>query len=118
MKITAITLGILLVLSNGWWLYQSLDQGVTQSYQDQQIYELEETRKQLMNMMPSLAENLSKEKVIEIASQYSSTEKYEKNRCIWVGWLGLKFDQNGKLVSVSPAWFYGGQDPCYQDDNK
>ena len=113
-----IILGILLVLSNGWWLYQLLDQGVTQSYRDQQVYELEETRKQLMNMMPSIAEDLTKEKVVDIASQYSNTDKFEKDGCIWVGWIGLKFNRTGKLESVSPVWFYGEQDPCYPVDNK
>jgi hypothetical protein len=118
MKKIAIILGILLVLSNGWWFYQLLDRGITQSYRDQQIYELEETRKQLMKMMPSISADLPKEKIVEIASQYSKTEKFEKDGCLWAGWIGLKFSQSGELVSVSPSWNYGEQDPCFPTNNK
>ena len=110
MKKTAIILGILLILTNGLWLYKIFDQFVTQSFRDHQVYELEETRKQLMQMMPVLVENLPKEKIIEIASQYSNTEKFEKNGCIWVGWIGLKFGKDGNLESVSPVWLYNGKD--------
>jgi hypothetical protein len=113
MKKIAITLGILLVLSNGWWFYQLLDQGVSQSYRDQKIYELEETRKQLMSMLPHIAADLPKEKIVEIASGYSKTEEFEKDGCVWAGWIGLKFSPSGKLVSVSPAWNLGEPDPCF-----
>jgi hypothetical protein len=109
MKKIIIILVILLVLSNGWWLYQSIDQGVTQSYRDQEYYELENRQKQIIKMMPALSENLSKEKVIEIASRHSDMQKFEKDGCTWVGWVGLKFNGKGKLESVSPI---AGNDPC------
>jgi hypothetical protein len=112
MKKTAIILGILLLISNGWWLYHAIDQGVTQTYRDQESYELEKRQKQIINMMPALSENLSKEKVIEIASRYSDMQKFEKDGCIWVGWVGLKFNDKGKLESVSPT---DGKDPCYPE---
>ena len=65
MKKIIIILVILLILSNGYWVFQLIDQGITQSYRDQQVYELEETRKQLMHMMPKMAENLPKQRGAE-----------------------------------------------------
>ena len=105
----------MLILSNGYWVFQVVDQGVTQSYRDQQVYELEETRKQLMHMVPELAANLPKKKIVEIASLHSSEELFEKDGCVWVGWIGMKFDENGKLKSVSPTWNYGDKDLCFPE---
>src|SRR5690606_4576968 len=113
MKWTITILALLLVITNGYWLYSVMDQGVTISYRDQQDYELEETRKQLMTVMPKLARNLSKEEVVSIASEQADQEVFEKDGCTWVGWIGLKFSEEGSLQSVSPSWSYGGKDPCY-----
>lgn len=118
MKIAIVILGVLLVFSNGCWLYNSIDRGITLSYRDKQIHELDETRKQLMGMLPAMSQNFSKQEVIQIASSQSNEKTFEKDGCTWVGWVGLKFNQNGILESVSPAWFYGGLDPCYPIDNK
>lgn len=113
MKTIALILGLLLLFSNGWWLYQFIDKGITQSYADQQIYELEETRKQLMKSLPSIVENMPKDKLIEIVAQYSDMDKFEKDGCVWIGWIGLKFDEREKLISVSPIWNYGEQNPRF-----
>ena len=84
---------------------------------NQQIYELEETRKQLSHTLPALSENIPRKQIIEIASRYSSFEMFEKDGCYWIGWIGFKFDDSGKLKSVSPSWNFGEQDPCYPIDN-
>lgn len=93
-----------------------LDQGVTNTYREQEYYEIKETQKQIIKMIPPLSESLSKEKVIDIASRYTDMEKFEKDGCIWVGWVGFKFDSKGKLESVSPT-LSGGKDPCYPESN-
>lgn len=113
MKKTIIILVILLVVSNSWWVYKSIDKDVSVYYRDKQLHELEETRKQLMNMLPEISKNQKKEKIIEIATHYSKEEMFENDGCTWVGWIGFKFNKAGELESVSPAWSYGGQDPCF-----
>lgn len=118
MKKTAIILGILLLVSNGWWLYHTFDQSVTLTYRDQELYELQSTQKQIMKMMPALSVRLSKDEVVSIVSQFSDTETFDKDGCTWAGWVGLKFSSKGKLESVSPTWFSGGQDPCFPSDKK
>jgi hypothetical protein len=113
MKWVITVLVLLLILTNGYWFYGAIDQGVTLSYRDQQLYQLEETRKQLMAVMPKVARNLTKEEVVSMASEHTDQEVYEKEGCTWVGWMGLKFNEKGSLQSVSPSWSYGGEDPCY-----
>ena len=113
MKIAIVILSVALIASNAYWVYQLIDVGVTLSYRDQQTYELDETRKQLMAMIPEVAINAKKEEIIASASKYTDEEAFEKEGCTWVGWLGLKFDGNNKLKSVSPSWSYGREDPCY-----
>ena len=116
MKITSIILGLLLLLSNGWWFYKSLDTGNVLSYRDEQIHELDETRKQLMNMLPAISGKLSKQEIIKIASSQSNEEPFEEGGCTWIEWIGFKFNDNEKLQSVSPSWSYGGHDPCFPDN--
>lgn len=115
MKITIVILSVLLLLSNVFWLYQVIDVGITLSYKEQQIYELEQTERQLMVILPDIAADMSKEQVITVAREYTDQEIFEKAGCTWVGWLGFKFDENNRLSSVSPAWSYGEEDPCYPD---
>lgn len=38
-KTATAVLGALLVVTNAWWLYVVIDRAVTQSYQDQVLYE-------------------------------------------------------------------------------
>ena len=113
MKIAIVILSVLLLASNAFWLYQVIDTGITLSYRDQQTYELEETRKQLMVIFPEVAKHATKEEIIAAASKHTDLEVFEKEGCTWVGWLGFKFDESNKLKSVSPSWSYGEKDPCY-----
>ena len=113
MKITIAILSVLLLASNAFWVYKVMDTGVTLSYGDQQTYELEETKKQLMATFPVVAKNATKEEIVAAASKFTDLKVFEKDGCTWVGWLGFKFDKNNKLKSVSPSWSYGEKDPCY-----
>lgn len=113
MKIAIALLAILLIVSNVFWFYQAFDSGITLSYRNQQTYELEETRKQLMSVLPEIANNVSKEEIILAAVKHTDMELFEKEGCTWIGWLGFKFDENDKLMAVSPRWSYGEKDPCY-----
>jgi len=113
MKVAIVILSVLLLASNAFWLYQVIDTGVTLTYRDQQTYELEETRKQLMATFPEIAKKAKKDEIIAAAKKYTDQEVFEKDGCTWVGWLGFKFDENNKLKSLTPSWSYGKKDPCY-----
>lgn len=113
MKWIIVILIFLLIGSNTFWSYQLVDSGVTLSYRVQQTHELEETRKQLMLLLPVVAKNVKKKVIVKAATQFTDLEPFEKDGCTWVGWLGFKFGGDNQLSSVSPIWSYGGKDPCY-----
>lgn len=99
-----IVLSTLLLASNIFWIYHIIDTGVTISYRDQQIYELEETQKQLMVTFPAVAKKLTKKEVIVIASQFTDQTGYEKEGSTHIDWLRLRFDKDNVLVAVCPIW--------------
>ena len=113
MKIIITILVALLLITNAFWLYQVVDTGVTNTYREQHIYELEETRKQLMATLPAVAFKVNQMEIVSAARKFTKQEVYEKNGCVWIGWLGFRFDQNHRLLSVSPSWSDGTPDPCY-----
>lgn len=86
------------------------------SYREQQQNGIEETIKQLQATFPEIAKNATKGEIVAATSKYTEEEVFEKDGCTWVGWLGLKFDKNNKLESVSLSWSQGENDPCYRND--
>lgn len=113
MKWAIAILVVLLVITNVYWFYQLIDIGIALSYRDKQIHQLEATGKQLMAILPDVGKEATQEEIIEAASRHADEEPYEKDGCVWVGWLGLKFSSDDRLESVSPVWSFGGKDPCY-----
>ncbi len=112
MKWAIIILAALLVITNAYWAYRLIDLGVTLSYRDDDNHRNRETRRQLMAVLPDVAKNASRKEIIDAARRYTEQEPFEKDGCIWVGWLGFRFDQDDRLKSVSPTWSFGGKDPC------
>jgi len=85
MKWIIAVLLLLIVASNLFWFFSRFDSAVTMAYQEQQIYELDETRKQLMAVLPEAALALNREEIIALSSKYSDQPGYIKNGCTWVG---------------------------------
>lgn len=113
MKKAIVALTILLLGSNAFWIYKLFEAGATASYRNRQIYELEETTKQLMNVLLKMAKSYTKKEIIKLAEKHSNEKAFDKDGCSWVGWIGLKFNKKGQLQSVSPSWSYKEKDPCY-----
>jgi hypothetical protein len=111
-KSIIFVLTILMIASNLFWLYRVIDDGITITYQDQRINELEEVREQLMALLPVLARGVKQEAITTIAGEVSGERPFQKHGCLWVGQLGFYFDQEGMLRSVSPAWQTDPADPC------
>ena len=99
-KIAIVTLVILLLLTNAWWLYGAIDSGVTQKYEDQELYELRNSRKQALGMLQEALQGRNKADVKSIAEKFWDLESYEKEGCLWVGWYGFRFSEDGKLESI------------------
>lgn len=113
MKTAILILSMLLLLSNAFWLYRIVDAGVTLSYKNLRLSDLEETRKQLTATFQEIAKEKKKVDIVQAASKFTDQEVFEKDGCTWVGWLGFIFDADDTLTSVSPTWSYGDNDPCF-----
>jgi hypothetical protein len=104
--LTAI-LVVALILTNGWWFFGTMNSLVTDKYQGQMLYERAEMLKDLIVVSPELAAGKSKEEIVSLAEAATGEESYEKEGAVWVGWLGLVFNEEGELVEVIPTWSYG-----------
>jgi len=110
MKLIVTALAVLLIGTNAFWLYRSIDSGVTMAYRDQNIYELDETSIQLAATLTEIGKSIPKEEFLSIASRHTKFEPFEKGGCIWVGWIGLKFNEGDELIYISP-------EPATQEDD-
>jgi len=102
-----IILAVALILTNGWWFFGTMNSVVTDKYQGQMLYERAEMLKDFIAVSPELAAGKSKEEIVSLAEAALGEESYEKEGAVWVGWLGLVFNENDELVEVIPTWSYG-----------
>ena len=113
---TALILGVLLIASNVWWLFQTFDHAITDHYRDDQLGLTERALDNALLLAPLVAAGLERNALIAEAEQLFEDESFEKDGCVWVGNLGLKFDDNHRLVHVSPNWSSAGdEDPCFPE---
>ena len=91
-RITTFVLIIALIASNGWWLYEAIDAGVTNKHQEQMMYERTGMLKQLISATPELSSEKSKNEIVTIVKKSTDKKFFEKEGTVWVGWTGLKFD--------------------------
>lgn len=101
-KLAIIGLVVALILSNAWWLYKSIDFGVTYTYQQASLEYKSEALTQALALLPIVSDpKSSRELMIQTAlSGRGRSEIFEKDGYVWVGRLGLKFDKNGKFVKA------------------
>ena len=100
--IIIILLSVLLVGSNAWWFYRMLDAGVSYTYQGVSLEENQQALAQSLEIIKALAStDVSREKIVAAAQNArSTTEPFEKEGYLWVGRLGLRFNENSQLVEV------------------
>jgi hypothetical protein len=103
-KITTLLLIITLLGTNGWWLHYAIDAGVTNKYQDQMMYERSGMLEQLILVTPELSSDKNKNEIVDIVKKSTDSEPFEKEGVVWVGWIGLQFNDTDKLIKVIPTW--------------
>lgn len=95
-------LAVALVLSNGWWAYRTLDTGITNTYQSASLEDSQQALAQALAVINANAGTKpSREEIIAAAqAAWPAVEPFEKNGYLWVGRLGLRFNEAGRLVEV------------------
>jgi hypothetical protein len=102
-KSVGLALAIALVGSNAYWTYRFIDLGVTQSYTQQEYEEANEALSEALALMKAeVSPDVSRERLIAAAKGIHGGEPFEKNDCLYVGRLGLRFSPDGHLVDASP----------------
>lgn len=76
---TAIVLGVLLLGTNGWWLYNSIDAGITYTYQQVSLDDCHEQLSQTVAILPIVASlDATPEEIIRAAQEPIGAEPFEK----------------------------------------
>jgi len=106
MRKAAIAISVLavaLVVSNAWWAYQLLDAGVSYTYQGASLEESQQALSQTLAIIYLMSSgDASRDQIVTAANKARSAgEPFEKNGFPWVGQLGLRFSDDGKLVEVT-----------------
>ncbi|MEX2498473.1 MAG: hypothetical protein WD397_06315 [Wenzhouxiangellaceae bacterium] len=90
-----------LVLSNVFWIYNTIDFGITHTYAMQSCEESSKALEQLISLLPIAIQSQHTREAILSASRVRGDEVvFEKHGLTWVGGLGLRFSDEGKLVEV------------------
>lgn len=100
-----VTIGLLLVAlvsSNGWWAYRLLDAGITQTYMRVSFDSTSEALAQSLNILPIVARPGATRNQILAAAQVpdDSVGPFEKEGYVWVGQLGLQFNEQGQFIKA------------------
>ena len=90
-----------LLLSNGWWMYSAVDQGVTQKYQDIERNERIGAISKLVALSTELVRGMSKQDLTVLLSKLpSKTPPFEKEGAIHAIPLSFPLDGEEKIIGV------------------
>ena len=105
-KLAIAGLVLALVASNGWWAYHTLDRGITVTYLGVALDDNKTALAQTLAILPVVARGeASRDAVIAVATTTeASFEPFEKDGFVWVGRIGLKFDERGRFVEATRGW--------------
>ena len=105
MKRSTIVISLLvlvLLASNAWWAYSSIDAGVTRTYLNDSLTETQVALRQTLAILPVVAASPQDRTGIVEAARRSGDggDTFEKDGYLWVGRLGLRFGSDGRLTKV------------------
>lgn len=105
-KITILVLLVLLIATNAWWTFQACDHGVTMTYTKVYLDDHKQALDQALAIFPVVASGRgSREDIIRsMEARFGISDGFEKDGFFWIGKLGLRFDESGKLLEVERAW--------------
>jgi len=92
---------IILIATNLFWLYESIDQSVTHDYTMQGYKYLKEDINLMRELMTDFSEHESKDRMVKIVKdKYSGHIVKEEEGILFIDRIGLKFEGN-KLAKIA-----------------
>lgn len=109
MKKSAIAIAVLsiaLIGTNTWWAFKMLDAGISYTYQGVSLEDNQQALHQALAIIKvSAAAGASREQIVSAArGTRSNDEIFEKDGYLWVGRLGLRFNEAGQLLEAIPGY--------------
>lgn len=103
--VAIVILVVALMGSNTWWAFRMLDAGVSYTYQGVALDDNQQALKQVLAVIKaSNSANATREMIIAAAQAAVPSDPFEKDGFVWVGKVGLRFDEGGRLMEAVPAW--------------
>ncbi len=104
-KAVIAALAVALVASNAWWVYHSIDRGISHSYLEASYFTTSELLKQTIAVLNAGGgASATREQILRAAQLGDPTNApYENEGYVWVGQLGMRFDAQGQLKKVQPG---------------
>ncbi|MET0064977.1 MAG: hypothetical protein ABW076_01390 [Candidatus Thiodiazotropha sp.] len=98
-KVLGIASGVLLVVSNGAWIYAAIDLAVTEKYRQQLGYEQENSLLAYQKLSRHLVDGMPKADVMAVLTDaFPEITPFEKDGCLVAGWIELPFDQDRRVM--------------------
>jgi hypothetical protein len=100
-KWTSAILLVLLIGTNGWWLYQAIDLVVTEKYRQQEEYEADRTISALKAVTTELIRGSSKQQLLDtLGRALPEEEPFEKEGAINVTFLSFPIAGDDSIAGV------------------
>ena len=100
-KWTSCGLLVALLISNGWWIYRSVDQSITRKYEVAEKYVQEQRVKSLLALTNNLIREYSKEKLLLLlTTSIPDSEPFEKEGHIHIHFLSFRLGEDGMVTGV------------------
>lgn len=105
MRPSTLAIGLLsaaLVASNAWWVYHAVDTAVTQAYRSAELAERRQALDQALAVIKAASKpQRTRADIVQAAhAAWPDVEPFEKDGYLWVGRLGLRFDDAGQQVEA------------------
>jgi hypothetical protein len=101
-RVTISVLLVAFILSNAWWACRSLDAGITHTYMRASFDTTSEALAQALAILQVVGRpDATRDQVLAAAQlPKDAVGPFEKNGYVWVGQLGLKFNEKGRFVKA------------------
>jgi len=101
-KITYIVLLLALVGSNAFWVYQSIDFGISYTYMEASATDCHKMLRVAVAVIPIVADpNSGKLETVKAAEKAADAKSFEKDGLVWIDGLGLGFNELGRVIKAS-----------------
>ena len=102
-RLTTIVLSLALLLTNGFWIFVTIDNAITASYNDVSLESCCRGFRVSLAILRVVTKPAATRDAIMAAAQRAAPgyQPFEKDGFTWIGEVALKFGPGGHLVDVS-----------------